>query len=598
MRLSLIAFALLLTLGIGLNLFQIRRQGVRGQISPSRNLAMGTALSMAAVLMFPVILIYQKAGAFVTRMGIGPDTSQNIMAAQRYATTNDLSFGNLQDSLLQLSNTSDFNQAIRSLREIPNVRDQAFFDYAVSGYRVITTAISGEILSAIGTSRVLYLQVIMLTVCLTFLLTSIMLTSRLLKLKNIRTAGLALAVSISPLFHIQFMNGAWAQSLVLPSLILITAQLIFIIQNRHELSDLDRILVVLITTIFSTCSIMIYIESAAILIPLSFFTLYLAFRGCGDNRMLLKGAFFSSSISFLGLAPTLPFLLVKINQGISGYQSTGFKSMGAFQPWSLVGLGAYDTNWIFLPIPRGVALFLNISFSVLVFVAIRTLWADKTLLVKLSLVCLSLISTLSILSLFNVISHYMSLKASFLVFVVLATLSVKALDSGSLKDAKPTLFSQRKVLKRVTSTLLFITVSSGIIQISALRGEGSTWSTRDSQIFSNSTFKREISPNPVITTYIASAVWFGVIGDFNWVNKAPNVVDLSQFGDQEILILCFEQDPNCTPVGQERLTSLNAFGLKLWESGIDSEEFNRLTPAGRFSTSFQLTGQSPFEFQN
>jgi len=597
-RLNLVFFSLIAFTSIALIFAFIPKNVVRDK----KNLRWGKNAGLGVtLLLIPASLagaLFLDSGNVVTRMGIGPDTSQNIMAAQRYSLLSEHSYESLSQDLLERTKQEEVDAALSVLRSLPNVRDQAFFDYGLSGFRGITTALAGEILRILGIDKVLYLQFVFLLIILTSVSLVVFLSSKLVELSKQRAIILLAITLLSPLFHLQFLNGAWAQLLTIPFLVLSSYLLVFAYTRISTLNTKTKYWLSIAITLVTSTGVLIYIEAGIVYVPLFLLSQKLIFERFIGIKLKLLHLSLVTSTTLISLIPYRDFLLTKLKQGFSGYGSTGIENGSFFTPWSLFGIGAYDSNWIIGQLPKSIVIASNLLF--LLSLGSLSYFLNKSQR-KLSLALilpLILIGVTSLLNTQGFISTYLTLKLSHLLFIVFSCLAISPLSNQVTLEVRGHKALKQRSHRVLLSALFVITIFSGVIEVIKSSNSGSTWSSQNSQVFESNEYKQLVSGYPMLTTYIGSATWFGIIGEFNWINKAPNIIDVSSFGDQNIRIICFDLDPNCSPNATPIPSALEKYGLKIWQTDVTAYEFSKLSPQQRFELSFKLTGQAPFKYQS
>lgn len=590
LRVLFFLFLLTLTVCSLLLMSLIKEQHSRANHDRSRInsllLKLPSILGVFAITLAP----YFSTGSIVTRMGVGPDTSQNIMAAQEYAELDNASFQSITSQLLQITNSTDIDSALTKLRTLPNVRDQAFYDYSISGFRSVIVSISGELLSLIGPSNVLLLQVILLIIILFLLCLSILAASFVLNWDSFQFSVALLSLAINPLTILLFLNGAWAQLLSLPFLIVLVS--LFISSKSNQLSsNFSTHLRVLLSSLSLTAlGCLVYIESAVVFVPLSVIIFVIIIRRMPSFVKASLSILICVSFSVVVFLFILDPLKIKLSQGLSGYSSTGLDSNTFFSPYNLMGLGNFDSNWILGEQNPDLVFLTSLSLMILALFFIAQKKRINSELILILLIC-----SISLMNAIDKISTYSSMKLSYTIMPILLLSLVNRVPKRVLKlsNVKSALSVSSKTL---LSMIALILLTSSIITTSNVTTNSSFWKKSDDQVFKTSFFEKEVSQYPFFTTYIPSATWFGLMGDFKWVNKFPNVVNLEEFSDEKIRIICFDVDPNCVPSATEIPSKLNRFGLKIWMTEYSAGQFQKLSPDERMELSLKLMGQGSFNY--
>jgi hypothetical protein len=148
----------------------------------------------------------------------------------------------------------------------------------------------------------------------------------------------------------------------------------------------------------------------------------------------------------------------------------------------------------------------------------------------------------------------------------------------------------------VPSLLMVLSLVTSYNSSSNLLNQGTNIPSEFGELLDSEKLQRELEDYNYLIPYITSSNFFGVLGNTNWISKAPNDLILDRRIDRELRLMCFSVDTSCTPA-TERIPNpeLERFGIIIFKSPLTTEEFTALTPRARFDENFKAFGQEPQE---
>lgn len=542
---------------------------------------------VATISTFP----FYSDGYIRLKTGVGPDTAQNLMAALRLSDSKN-SFEELQGELSsKFSNNID---PLTNINILENLRDQALFDYTVTGFRYPSTSVISNILNLIPTHNLFLLQLIFFLLCQLLIVLSIFSVLRKTDYSHAKLIILSFSIPLNPLVVIQFMNGAWSQTLALPFIIFLTSSCI---NRAADSSDRGQSRVdSLLASLSFVLATLFYIESLVITLPIFIYFSFILIRRTEKQVTELAKTFAYLMSPFIAFLPFLTAIQLKISLGLSGYSGTGVSFAASPSFIDLMTPFRLNADWILNEGKFHSSLFFLMQLVLVVLyyiynkIDIRKFLSSTSL--SFALVSLFLSFTISLLSIFEIISSYLSIKVLTFLFIIFVV-SLSSLTETSSKF----LVRNTKLKKNLFRIGLSMISINSIIGIGIANQAGASWPASQFSNFQIQTVQRELSAYPYVTTYIGSSSWFGLFGDFNWIAKSPNQMKFSnRFRDLEMIRgICFTSDPNCKPATNELLrTPLSDVGFKVWQTDLNLGQFLELNSTERFDFVFETTGQSKF----
>jgi hypothetical protein len=116
------------------------------------------------------------------------------------------------------------------------------------------------------------------------------------------------------------------------------------------------------------------------------------------------------------------------------------------------------------------------------------------------------------------------------------------------------------------------------------------------KILSDPAAQKELEDFNYLTTYLPVSNILGIMGDVNWVGKAPNDQILSKRMNNQMRVICFNADKMCNPktapIGQ---SILSKYGFRVYESAIDTKTYASLKILDRYYADMDMVGQPRFQ---
>ena len=538
---------------------------------------------------------WNGANETVLVSGSGPDTAQNLMAAQS-ARTLGTNWFNQADNYLAYVNQPNLRDGVMELFRLPSFRDQAGVDYLVYGTRWGLTVPYSQVLRYFGNSAVLWETGLVLLTSLISLAVVVYATSKILA-KNFYTPILiSAAVVANTPFLVQYFNGglsqAWAlvgNSGIFMSMIIVLRAL-FGGQSFNPKASLAFISISWIVIAVS------YIDSA-IVIGLLIIIMSAVFW-FKNKAMGLKflGLFASAGLIAALIVPIFTYAsLITFDLRLQAASGTGIPSQIWPLPSELLGFVNIFTGSTEARSPETLLLAIIISIYFLAKLApglkkknnegwISVAGYGVFAVFGVGLL-LSLTGPLGTNYIYLKVATYVSPLALILIFVVLEKSKI-----GNLKLNK-----QLTTSSIVPISLVIVAIVSAATAQSGTKQQATTIPYAYKDLLDNSNLQYELEEYNYMLPYVLSSNLFGVFGNVHWISKAPNDIIIGERTSKPIRLMCISSDPSCKPNTAEVPSDLNRFGIRIFDAPITTQEFFNQSLKERFNTNFTVFGQTPQE---
>lgn len=523
--------------------------------------------------------------------GNGPDTSQNLMAAQSARTLG----GTWHEQGQQLKDRLDadtLRESIQSVFTLPSFRDQAGFDYLVFGTRWSLTIFYSQVLRFFGDGAILWETGFVLLVSL---LSTAIISFGIVSIFTAETKWRLIASIIciaNSGFLLQYFNGGLSQAFGTIGLLGIYLALAIIFKGNGLNLDTNTLVYALITSSWLIL-LTTYVDAAFVII---FFLIILILISTLFNKSLawrITRFFIPSGLLSLMLSPVLTYSTIAILdlRGQSA-SNTGINNPIWAFPSELIGFGS---GFISMGDSRGIFSFAMgaiLSVIVISFALIKFKKTDYSLLLYAALITLLagfIASSYSSES--NYIYHKIGVYlAPGIVFFMVA--KVFMLEESKTKIGK---ISFIKFSQPVFFTLTLFAMISAIDTSTKLGIQGSTISNDVIDLIEDKELQNELSSHNYLAPYVLSGNYLGVLADIHWVSKSPNDIDLKDRMEKDLRLICYQGDPNCKPnTNKISDASIEKFGLLQFESPISTLDFSKLTIRERYTFNFDVFGMKEF----
>lgn len=551
------------------------------------------------LILIPVIFsVYltrgQWSGIFspTLRAGDGPDTSQNLMAAQS-ARSMGSTWSAQADYFLDIVNKPGLRQGVMELYRLPSFREQAGIDYLVYGTRWGLTVPYSQVLRFFGNSSILWETGFVLLVSLLCL--SIVTYSTIKAFAESKYMPLiaTLAVVANTPFLVQYFNGGLAQGWALVGTSgMFLALLLFFGSGDLSLGRGNRYKYVIFLIAWLAIAVT-YIDAAIVMVLFALVTVIVLSLFSRESIIPFVKVFFTSGLIAALVVPVFTYAsLLTFDFRIRAASGTGLPS----QIWPLPSeiLGFVDIFTSGSAVRTSETLFVAVSItSYFIYKLIQGKFKIKSLswLSNLGIAALAVVGVGFVLSITGKLgTNYIYLKvATYIAPLLIISLFL-------LLDGTKSALGRSKFSWNLITPVLLMTIAlmSSYNSSENLAKQGTNIPSDFAKLLDDKESQRELEEFNYLSSYILASNFLGVLGNTHWISKAPNDLILDQRLDIELRLICFASDTSCKP-NTERILSpkLDSFGLIVYKSPITTREFANLPPKERFDANFRAFGLEP-----
>jgi hypothetical protein len=541
----------------------------------------------------------------VVRAGIGPDTSQNLMAAISARTLGSTWSEQASNVKAVLGQTS-LRESVYEMFRNPSFRDQAGFDYLVLGSRWGLSVPYSQIIRFFGPEASLWEPGIVLLVSLLTLATMAFGLFTVFSKSAIATTVTSIICISNAALIVQFFNGGLSQVWSLAGIMGIFTTLGLLIQRRSAEVPFS----LRVVGVFGFASWLIlyatYVDAAIILAMFICISLPVYYFVNKPVFMDILKVLPLSGLAVLAAAPVLTYAtIITFDLRLQAAQGTGTAS--TLWPFPSESLGFIDVfslpSAVRSPETAAVGFVLTASIIWLLVkrVTKHNIDADFAALGITGLLTMLVGFVLSYTGRLHTPYIYSKISVYVAPIVVIAFIAIinapkqQAVKKGKEKQVKA---SQNGSLgyQSVLISLAIITAASSFNATANNAKQSGVISYSFAALMQDEQAQEILSKNNYLVTYIADANYLGIFADVHWISKAPNDMILKDRLDAPLRVLCYSYDGNCKPA-TPRISDpvLEKYGLLQYESPYTTREFAALTPRDRFTANFNATGQAPFE---
>ena len=549
------------------------------------------------LFLVPVLALFLTRPQFqnsinpLLRAGDGPDTMQNIMAAQSMGNLGNTWFEQASKIVNYFGN-SNLRETIYNLYQYPSFRDQAGFDYLVYGTRWGLTVPYSQFMKIIGNHTALWETGFVLCISLigigiiAFAIAELMNASYIL-----RFAVTIFAMCNTPFLY-QVFNGGLSQAWATPA-IMGMSLFIFSVVLMDQSKIPAKYWIPFQTIIFSIL-IGTYIDAAIILgLLLLVITILIWTTDSAKAKFLIKNSIYSALLSLM-ISPVLSIATaITFDLRLKAAQSTGIASAIWPFPSEIMGVVNVLSPNQLKRSPE--VLLIAILATAYIIYSITRLYFRREKLDRL--IALVGIGALVVMLIGFILSYtgklrtdYIYMKVSVYVSYIVFITFAYSLFPSKIKSIKASTKSVGVTLT-IFAMAVFATSASAT---SELTKTGTTIPYEFKPLLQSEKIQNKLEIYNYLTTYIPGANFLGVLGNVHWISKAPNDQILNDRINVELRLICFSADTNCRP-STPRIPSpeLENYGLIVFESPITTREFVALNVRDRYNINFRVFGLEP-----
>jgi hypothetical protein len=529
----------------------------------------------------------------IIHSGIGPDVSQNLLAAFN-AKNIGSTWNEASNNLLNTLDATNLNDAALNFFRQPSISDIASYDYLIYGGRWGLTVSYSQIMELFGPQAVMWEIGTILFVTLFTSLIVIFGATRVFVKSNFASFLISIAIVINGGLINQYFNGGLSQAFgsiagtgILLSLVLILNEESFLVTRSQKIGVASLSVMAWVAGSAS------YLESTAVIaILLGILIVILLFK----NRLLVKRIcqyLVLPGIISLAIMPVFFYsILSSLSYRIEANTGTGIGT----GIWKLPtqNLGFFSTYSTFSEPESAFLTLLSVSIMLLIsFVLLTSFRKKDRLQITLGSILLASLSTIFVgfmlgyfsknksTYIYNKISTY---TASFVIFAFLILIYK--------------LWGQLNSIIAI-GLVATITVSSAIYvenEFSSNLDFATILPTEFSDLLNDKDLSQYLEQRNYILPYKPAYNFAALLGAKYWISKAPNDFDLNIDSrmDKELVLLCFIGENICSPktpkIENEYTAKLAKYGIVEYASTLSSIEFSKLTIQQRYDYAFEVMG--------
>lgn len=529
----------------------------------------------------------------IIHSGIGPDVSQNLLAAFNAKNIGSTWF-EASNNLLNKLDATNLNDAALNFFRQPSISDIASYDYLIYGGRWGLTVPYSQIIKLFGPQAVMWEIGTILFVTLFSSLTVIFGATKVFVKSNFTSFLISVAIVINGGLINQYFNGGLSQAFGSIAGIGILLSLVLILNEESFLTTRSqKIGVTLLSIMAWVAGSASYLESTVVIaILLGALIVILLFT----NRLLVKRIcqyLVLPGIISLAVMPVFFYsILSSVSYRIEANTGTGIGT----GIWKLPtqNLGFFSTYSTFSEPESAFLTSLSVLTMILILFVLLFSFRKKDRLQKtLGSVLLASLSTILVgfmlgyfsknksTYIYNKISTY---TASFVIFALLILIYK--------------LWGQLNSIIAI-GLVATITVSSAIYvenEFSSGRDYATILPTEFSNLLNDKDLTEYFEQRNYILPYKPAYNFAGLLGAKYWISKAPNDFDLNIDSriNKELVLLCFIGENICNPktpkIENEYTAKLAKYGIVEYASILSSLEFSKLTIQQRYDYAFEVMG--------
>lgn len=532
----------------------------------------------------------------IIKSGLGPDVSQNLMAAQvanKLGSTWSASSNNLIETL----GVSNVHEAAINIFRAPSFKEVAGFDYLVYGGRWTLTILYNQIIRIFGPQAVMWeIGTILFT---TFTAVSIIFFagSKIITKSNLVSCAITLSVIGNANFLFQYFNGGISQAFGAISLSGLFLTLVLLSKYEEYFENKIRKIGLFIISMASWLgSSITYVDATFVYILFLCVFLVICIIKSRDlftrffNFLILPG------IVAVVIVPNFIYsIVVNLSYRAAAASGTGTTTGIWKTPTQLVGI--FNVFSITTDNQSKITFYTSIllTFIILVFFIKKIVFSDG----KNFIISNIAISSVVVISIGFILSFFGTSKSDYVYNKItgylapLVIFSLLFLLTEQFKNPKTSIVS-----KLIFSLIPITIIASGIQFIGKLNGstEAVLIPAAYSKLLQDQELASYLSAKNYLAPYKPIYNFTGLFGAEYWVSKAPNDMKLDSRINNQLAIFCFSGDSACNPA-TERIININLekFGILEFKSSLNTEQYFQLSIIEKYNYNFDSIGMTRSE---
>ena len=523
----------------------------------------------------------------IIKVGIGPDVSQNLMAAQNADKVGSNWFEALT-SIKRFLGVDSFDQAAMNQFRVPSVKDVASYDYLVFGGRWGVTIPFNQVSKILGPQSVIWETSIILCLALVSIAVIFFAIGKILKLSVWVSTILATLLVANSTQLYQFLNGGLSQLIGTVSIAGLLMSYLMILQNEESnLGKFNNKGIFVLSLCSWLGSIVTYIDSVFVVAStLLFSSMLMIFLKKHKLGQLVKYFYLPGFLALI-LSPVFTYAnILSFKLRIQAASGTGFYSYRWNIPSEQFGfINTYSSSQV----SDQTKLLSVIIFLVIVFTISYDFYKSNSER-EISTITLGALVIIGIGLLSSLMSNQ---KSSYIYEKVSLYVAPLILTNLCVVLSKKNKTNKLNIRPKILYLLLATSLSSGIhFQETYFKNVMTAMIPNDlGNLVRNKQLQKELSTYNYLIPYRQEYNYMGLLGAAFWISKAPNDFILTNRQNNELRLICFALDSGCKPSTQRILNKdLDFYGIYQYESPITTEQFSKLSIDEKYNVNFDVFG--------
>ena len=527
----------------------------------------------------------------IIKSGLGPDVSQNLLAAQ-VANKIGSTWGASSNNLINTLGVSDIHEAAINIFRAPSFKEVAGYDYLVYGGRWTLTILYNQILRIFGPQAVMWEIGTILFTSLTALSIIFFAGTKMITKSNVISCAITLSVICNANFLYQYFNGGISQAFGAIGLSGLFLALILLSKYEEFFESKTRKAGLFIISLASWLgSSITYIDATFIYILFLIVFLFI----CIFKSRVLFARFFNflvlPGIVAVLIVPNFIYtIVVNLSYRSAAASGTGITTGIWKTPSQLVGI--FNVFSITADNQSKITFYSSIFLTfIILFFFIKKLVFNNG---KNFIIANIALSSAVVISIGFILSFFGTSKSDYIYNKItgylapLVIFSLLILVTEQFKNAKSTIIA-RFIFSLITVTI----IGSGIQFIGKLNGstEAVMIPAAYSKLLQNQDLEKYLSAKNYLAPYKPVYNFAGLFGVGYWVSKAPNDMKLDSRIDNQLAIFCFTGDAACNPI-TEKITNieLEKYGISEFKTSLTTKQYSELSIIEKYNYNFDSVG--------
>ena len=527
----------------------------------------------------------------IIKSGLGPDVSQNLLAAQ-VANKIGSTWGASSNNLINTLGVSDIHEAAINIFRAPSFKEVAGYDYLVYGGRWTLTILYNQILRIFGPQAVMWEIGTILFTSLTALSIIFFAGAKMITKSNVISCAITLSVICNANFLYQYFNGGISQAFGAIGLSGLFLALILLSKYEEFFESKTRKAGLFIISLASWLgSSITYIDATFIYILFLIVFLFI----CIFKSRVLFARFFNflvlPGIVAVLIVPNFIYtIVVNLSYRSAAASGTGITTGIWKTPSQLVGI--FNVFSITTDNQSKITFYSSIFLTfIILFFFIKKLVFNNG---KNFIIANIALSSAVVISIGFILSFFGTSKSDYIYNKItgylapLVIFSLLILVTEQFKNAKSTI-----IAKFIFSLITITIIGSGIQFIGKLNGstEAVMIPAAYSKLLQNQDLEKYLSAKNYLAPYKPAYNFAGLFGVGYWVSKAPNDMKLDSRIDNQLAIFCFTGDAACNPI-TEKITNieLEKYGISEFKTSLTTKQYSELSIIEKYNYNFDSVG--------